>query len=366
MKIVYDHQVFSAQRYGGISRYFVELAGRISMKPSCDVRVLALAHVNAFVHLLPSHVVKGIQLPQLRFTGRLRQRTNDLLTETVLRFGSPDIVHETYYTPFRMAPKGIPTVVTVYDMIHERFPQYFADAAMVSARKAYAVTRAAHIICISESTRKDLLELLHVDPRRVSVVYLGSSTRPTSPVTSRDAPNRPYLLYVGDRGGYKNFSALLQAMALLPKSLKCIKLVLFGGGPITSAEQREILHLQLDEDSIEQVSGDDAMLGDLYACAAALVYPSLYEGFGIPLIEAMACGCPVICGNNSSLSEVAGNAAQFCDPACPESLAEAITKVVESPQRAGELRQRGFAQSAEFSWDKCAEETHEIYGSLTR
>ncbi|MGI9091088.1 MAG: glycosyltransferase family 4 protein [Gemmatimonadaceae bacterium] len=365
MKVVYDHQVFSAQRYGGISRYFVELAGRLAMKPSCEVRVLALAHVNAYVPSLPSQVVTGFHLRQLPYTHRFRQRTNNAITRVALRLASPDVVHETYYAPVRVAPRGIPTVVTIYDMIHERFPKYFPDAAAVSSRKACAVERAAHIVCISESTRRDLIELLHVDPRRVSVVHLGSSMSLTSFPTSDSARDRPYLLHVGDRGLYKNFSALLQAMALLPQSIKSLRLVLFGGGPITPSERCEIAQLGLRADLIEQISGDDAVLADLYVHAAALVYPSLYEGFGIPLIEAMACGCPVVCGNNSSLAEVAGDAAQLCDPSSPESLAHAIACVIESPERATELRERGFLQSAAFSWDRCAEETYSIYDGVT-
>lgn len=367
MRIVYDHQIFSTQRYGGITRYFTELVARLAHRGDCEIGVLALAHMNAYLQELPQRVVRGVYVPSVPHTGRARGRMNDVLTRTYLRWTAPDIVHYTYYAPEPLAPRGIPSVLTVYDMIHERCAGYFDDSEQMASRKAGAIERASHVICISEATRRDLLELVPVDPERVSVVHLATGLHPLATdekYLARSAVLSPYLLFVGERRRHKNFSRFVQALARLPAPLRELRVVLFGGGPINDAERHQLASAGVEERMVTQLDGDDALLTSLYVHAVALVYPSMYEGFGIPILEAMACGCPVICGNTSSLPEVAGAAAEFCDPHEPESIATAISNVAESAARARELRDLGRARSKLFSWDRCAAETHAIYQSL--
>ena len=362
MRVVYDHQIFSAQRYGGVSRYFVELAGRMAERNDCSVGILAFAHINAHLRGVPSNYVRGIRIPRLPHTDRLRQHVDDALTRVALRFDHPDILHETYYSAVSLSPTGVPTVVTVYDMIHERFPQYFSNAGTITHRKREAVARAAHVICISESTRQDLLERFPVDPSRVSVVYLASSVRcPPNATNTRMKQEARYLLFVGHRGGYKNFVTLLRALPQIPAHLQPIRLILFGGGPLTLSERGEMALLGISETLVSHCEGDDTLLANLYANAAAFVYPSLYEGFGIPVLEAMSCGCPVICGNTSSLLELASGAAELCDTSSAAELAAAITSVIGSSKRSDELRELGANRCVSFSWDRCANETYEIY-----
>lgn len=363
LRVVFDHQIFSMQFYGGISRYLVELVRRLSARDDCNVSVLALAHLNAYVPSLPARLVRGRSVRHLRRTGRLRQRVNDVVTRLLLSSARPDVVHETYYSAWRLAPAGVPTVVTVHDMTHELFPNYFPDAASLARRKAAAVRRAAHVICVSENTRRDLLQLIPMDPERISVIYLASSLSRAAGGASTEtyANGQPYLLFVGDRRGYKNFTALLDAIALLPDGLRQVRLIAFGGGAFVTDELQQIARLSV---RAVQVRGDDAVLADLYSNAAALVYPSLYEGFGIPIVEAMVCGCPVICSNTGSLPEVAGAAAEFCDPRDLASIAGAIANVMTSSERASELRTRGFARGAQFSWTRCAEETYSVYRAV--
>lgn len=366
LRVAFDHQIFSGQRYGGISRYLVELVRCLALRDDCSVSVLALAHVNAYLPSLRGSVVRGWRAPHIPRTARVRQRINDLITRRLLRTLCPDVVHETYYSARRLAPDGVPTVVTVHDMIHERFPWYFSDAASLARRKAAAVRRAAHVICVSENTRRDLLELIPIDPARVSVIHLASSLSPAAMSaqieTRRDV--QPYILFVGDRGGYKNFGALLDAIMLLPNGLRKVGLVTFGGGALRAAELQHVI--RLGGNSFVHMHGGDEVLTKLYSNAAALVYPSLYEGFGIPVIEAMVCGCPVVCSNTGSLPEVAGASAEFCDPLDPASIARAIANVLESPTRANELRTRGIARGAEFSWERCAQQTYAVYRATAR
>ena len=360
MQLVFDHQVFSWQRHGGISRYFCEVAERLAGYEGCDVTVLAPVYANAYLAKLPSSIVAGRHVPPIRYTARVRQLLNGVLARGWLATARPDVVHETYFARRPVAPRRAACVVTVFDMIHERFPQYFAPTDSTAARKAAAVRRADRVICISENTRRDLLERVRVDPERVSVVHLAGApvpaVRPARPVV-----DGAYLLYVGTRAGYKNFDGLLRAVAGSLSLRGAVRVVAFGGGPMGAAERARVRELGLDEETVVHVGGDDAALDAAYTYAAALVYPSRYEGFGIPPLEAMARGCPVVCGANSSLPEVVGDAAELCDADEPESIAAAIERVLGSAARADELRALGRTRSARFTWDKCARASYGVY-----
>jgi glycosyltransferase involved in cell wall biosynthesis len=224
-----------------------------------------------------------------------------------------------------------------------------------------AFDRADHLICISNNTRADLIRLYGVDPARVSVIHLASSIVPSNkpPLT----PDEPFFLFVGGRWGYKNFLGLAQAYR--DSGLyKSHKVICFAAGSFASHELQRLNELDLPLDRFEIIDGDDDLLARYYASAVALVYPSLYEGFGIPPLEAMACGCPVICCNSSSMPEVAGDAALFCDASEPSALSQAMLKLANSPSKRQELVQKGFERVRQFSWDRCAEETFAVYERL--
>jgi glycosyltransferase involved in cell wall biosynthesis len=364
VRIVIDYQIFSLQRHGGVSRYFHEVALRLAGMGDCEVHVLAWAHINEYLRRDRPAIARGRHVPAIRRTGALRRALNDLLTRRWFRQCVPDIVHESYYSPRRLAPQRTKTVVSVFDMIHEKYPAMVPSKDPTARRKALAVERADHVVCISESTKLDLIEILGVDVAKISVVHLGCS--PASGPAAAEAPlvADPYLLYVGNRGGYKNFDRLLHAFAVTPALHTQLRLVCFGGGPLRGHEEARLRELGLDRRSIVQVSGDDRDLANLYAHALALVYPSLYEGFGLPPLEAMALGCPVACSRTSSLPEVVGDAAEMFDPSDVASIAAAIEKVVLSSSRAAELRALGIERAKQFTWDRCARETHAVYRSL--
>jgi glycosyltransferase involved in cell wall biosynthesis len=205
-----------------------------------------------------------------------------------------------------------------------------------------------------------VLELLHVPEEKTSVVYHGHSFDKRNE-TSLVSIRKPYLLYVGQRGGYKNFDLLLRAYAHSPKLGKIFSLICFGGGAFRPAEQMRIKELGLLSQDVMQVSGDDTFLEGLYRGAEAFIYPSLYEGFGIPLLEAMALSCPVVCSNASCFSEVVGGAAEFFDAGDEESIRTSIEKVVFSNEYKTACVQRGRERAKLFSWDRCAKETMQIY-----
>jgi glycosyltransferase involved in cell wall biosynthesis len=234
--------------------------------------------------------------------------------------------------------------------------------------KYQAVMRADHIVCISESTRSDLLNIFDVDPRKTSVVHLGCELPQKNPqkddVTQCSLPQSPYLLYVGQREGYKNFAALIQALGRSASLKNKIHLVAFGGGPFSEEEQSLLRQSDIGVSFVSQMEGDDALLAQAYQGATALVYPSVYEGFGLPPIEAMAYGCPVISSNTSSMPEVIGSAAESFDPLQIDEISAAIERVVYSDTRRSELIRLGVLRAKLFSWQECASKTATIYRDL--
>ncbi len=365
MRIWYDYQIFANQRYGGISRYFVELAARIQRYPETKAKIVAPLYVNKFL----AEQSKTLSVLGLPFTHDIKgatgisRRVDSSIVRFLAKIRKPDIVHETYYSRDSTSNASIKTVITVYDTIEMLFPEMFPNDGRkkeIDKRKA-AFSRADHLICISESTRADLLKFYGVNSEKVSVIHLASSL--TAPAAPAGYAGEPYLLYVGSRGIYKNFTRLLEAFAN-SRLYTTHKLVCFGGIALTEIERETMSQLHIPDDSIQVVFGDDVKLSEYYASADAMVYPSLYEGFGIPLLEAMGCGCPVICSNTSSLPEVAGDAAMYFDPEDVQDIAKAMLRVVQLSDDRPKMIARGKLRAQQFSWDVCAQQTFAVYERL--
>jgi len=376
MKIAYDSQIFCAQTYGGVSRYFCEIASRIAKKPGVQVSITAPMHINAYLANVPPGIVSGFRAPetdrfQTNYGGnypRLALRGLGLLMgDWMLRAMKPDIVHETYFSPYRLGPRRARRVLTIYDMIHEKFASNFPHADKTARYKALAAERADHVICISESTRRDAIEILGLHLDKTSVIYLGFDLMHAEGERAGDLvlpTNKPFLLYVGIRGGYKNFLGLLEAYATSPQLRIGYGLICFGGETFNMDELKAIHKLGLDRSQVMQLGGSDQLLASLYERASAFICPSLYEGFGIPPLEAMSYDCPVVCSKTSSIPEVVGDAGEYFDPFNTESMRAAIERVVESNAHREVLVAKGRARLKCFSWDRCAAETLDIYMKL--
>lgn len=360
MKIAIDPQIFSIQAYGGISRYFINLSRELRAS-GLNVRTFAPLHRNEYLAKVDDGSVSG------RYWGPYPPRTtrpfllvNQALAARRIAQWKPDIVHESYYSRIRWTSSKSRSVVTVYDMIHELYPQYFSrwDSTVVAKKKA--VMRADHVLCISESTRNDLLNLYGIEGRKVSVTHLGYDVFLKLPENGQIV-GHPYILYVGQRGRYKNFERFVRAFASSDRLIRDFSLVAFGGGAFSKEEKDFFVALKLKSENCHQISGGDELLGQLYRNAACFVYPSLYEGFGLPPLEAMSVDCPVVSSNTSSMPEVIGDAAEFFDPVSVESILMALEKVVYSPSRSQDLIDRGRRRVKLFTWKKCAEKTIEAY-----
>ena len=244
MRVAYDHHIFSAQHYGGISRYFAEIATRIHRLEGFQVSILSPLCINEYMKTYSSLPVWSLGVDVSGLPQRVVRGINSALVRAKLRHDPPEIVHETYYLRSRLAPPKSKTIVTVHDMIHEKFPQYFPSRDTTSKCKKAAVQRAERIICVSESTRTDLLNILEVDPEKVSVVHHGSSAAGAGAKTTERLVERPYIAFVGTRVGYKNFHRLLEVFGMSPFLKNNFAILCFGGGKFTADELRQAANLE--------------------------------------------------------------------------------------------------------------------------
>jgi glycosyltransferase involved in cell wall biosynthesis len=292
------------------------------------------------------------------------------LTEVWL--GRPDLFLSTIYvTP---VVHRIPIVMIAYDLIPLRFPEFYGrDQPLLVARLRQGLQRAAAIIAISDCTKRDFVELLGADPSRVHVIYPGVDDRFTSitdPVAERAVQARyglrqPYLLYVGSLGPHKNIRRLIQVFRRLKQQHGLPhQLVLCGRamwGPDAMQEARDLLTSH-DCVVLDFIAGLD--VPHVYHGAEAFVFPSLYEGFGLPPLEAMACGVPVLVSNAGSLPEVVGEAGLQVPPTDDAAMEHALYRLMTEPLLRETLRERGLRQATRFSWTETARQTLKVFSTV--
>jgi len=363
MNIVFDHQIFALQNVGGISRYFVEIAKRLPGRSSnIATTVLAPVHINSYLAESNVHTI-GKKIIEFSGKHHLLPHINRAASKLYLNKARTDIFHETYYTDYLQTVRS-PRLLTVFDMIHEKFPESFKGPDLaIPKKKSIAVSRADHIIAISNATKNDLITYLDVSEEKISVIPLASSIISSATHEKQSITTRPYLLYVGLRQGVKNHISLLKAYSLSKTLRDNIDLLCVGGGPFTRSELQTINNENL-QGKVHQQQADDKNLSSLYANAVLFVYPSLYEGFGLPLLEAMRCGCPVVCSNTSSMPEIAGEAAVYFNPYNEEEIRTKIEEVVFSDDSLERLRRLGYKRHKQFTWESCVEQTAKLYGSM--
>ena len=358
MRIGIDYTAALRQR-AGIGRYARELVAAL------------LAHPGPHSYTLFA-ATGGLERPSLpQTTGRVRWRTVPLSDEWLARLwhrarlplpvealtGPLDL----FYSPDFVLPPTLPatrTVVTVHDLSFWRYPDHFVPKLVQYLRRVVprSVARADLVLADSQATRDDLVQLLHTPPDKVEVLYSGVEGRfcPTPQPGEREqlrtkygVEERPYVLAVGTVQPRKNYVRLIRAFArlALPHQL------LIAGGP--GWLYNEVLAAAKEHPQRVRILGfvDDDDLPALYRGASLFVMPSLYEGFGLPVLEAMACGVPVVCSNRSSLPEVGGEAALLVEPEDEAALAAAMQRVLESESLREEMQQRGLVQAARFTWE---------------
>jgi glycosyltransferase involved in cell wall biosynthesis len=363
MRILFDGLIFHYQRAGGINRYFAEIMSALPATMEPVVTGVTDFGQNAPVNPRLRHVAPPAIRPY-RLQQLLRKRW---WQPRLLR--SVSLAHPTYYDltgGLTFSDFRCPVVITVYDMICARFPKQMLDAEHMIRQQRAAVARADHIICISHSAERDLVELMPEALGKTEVIYLASSFDPVASTARVEsdlgdaALQLTSFLVVGARGGHKNFLFLLHAFARALSSTPSLRLIV-AGAALSSEEQWQMYRLGIAEKVVSVVYPDEHALQQLYRSSAALLYPSFYEGFGIPPLEAMAMGTLAVVSNTSSLPEVVGDAGIMLDPIDADAWTDCMLSIAAGwPEREAMLA-RGKQRASQFSWKDVADKHIAIY-----
>lgn len=361
MRIFYDGQVYKIAPNQGISRYFANVISRLPESYTPLVTTYA-SGVN-----YPYH--PNLQLFKYKNfrPGRLSYWLEKYYFNSVSNSTQFDLAHPTYYwllSRQEISRYNCPVVLTVYDMIHELFSNQMDPSGWQIEEKRKAIHAAQMIICISGNTKKDLLERYSIPENKVKVTHLASSINASMAYGSEPVPSRPYYLYVGSRNSdYKNFDGLLLAFAKAASVQTDLALCVVGS-PLNQTEKKLIAKFKLINHIEHYRYASDCHLAKLYRCSIALVYPSLYEGFGIPPLEAMSCGTVTIASDSSSIPEVVGDAGILFDPQATLDLADILLSLLDNSLERDHLIAKGHQRARMFSWDKTVAQTLDIYRSL--
>ncbi len=363
-KIFFDHQKFSTQKYGGISRYFANIIQSIDRLPESDYLLGVLLSGNHYLRaggLLKSNFITDSFLSSS--FGRKAYQINKLYCSYLLERNNFDIFHPTYYDPYFVRQLKKPLVITVHDMTHERLPEYFWSHDTLTFEKRLNIERADKIIAISETTKSDLIKYSDVDPAKIEVIYHGLDFE--QPLKTSPVPDIPddYLLFIGDRGGYKNFHLFIEAYLRILKDYPELKVVIAGGGKLGIAEE-EFLRCFGLLNRVKHIHANDEQLNFIYQNALLFVYPSLHEGFGLPILEAFRNSCPLILSETDCFKEIAQDAAFYFDARDADSLAGLMDRLLSDQSTRGSLLEKGTARLEFFSLQKSVAATLNLYQSM--
>jgi mannosyltransferase len=358
MNIILDNIIFALQRAGGVSVYWYELLRRME-RDGRSIQVIEhpQSKSNIFRRTL-----------NIDHTSVIDERRLPLWLSRYLPYpvvnGKKCLYHSSYYR--RPHFSGAANIVTVYDFTYERF-RFGIPRWVHSIQKKTALKTASGVICISENTKRDLLEFYpEKSENKVKVIYLGASElyRPLESVDRRlllpILIDEPFVLFIGGRESYKNFHIAIESMA----SLSGYWFVSVGGGELKPHEA-ELSEKLIPGRHIHFPVIDNERLNMFYNIAHALLYPSRYEGFGIPIIEAMAAGCPVVAVNVSAVPEACGDAGLLVNEIRSESFSDKI-RMLENAEFRSETIRKGFKQAERFSWEACYQETMAFYEKILK
>ena len=360
MRVALDEQIFAIQPVGGISRMFSELARQF------------LEGSPAGVELVPfqTPIVNRYVLDDVRLRGALEARAArnpwTALGAYFSRVGRPpkaDIVHNTFYLPHgldgRHAGKRI---VTIHDMIPELMPRTRRRLDFLTLKQRY-VRSADQVICVSEATKQDLLKVYGLIEAPIHVIHHGVSNRFQPDIPRVDFLPERYILFVGHRHQNKDAEVLFRAFGqIAPRDLD-LELLCVGGNGLSQRELSLLEELGIRE-RVSQRFLFDELMASAYANAEVFVFPSHFEGFGLPALEAMASGIPTILARATSLPEIGGDAAMYFEPGDVGNLGHLLSDVLSDELTRQDLSVRGLQQAGQFTWQKSASATKEVYSTV--
>jgi glycosyltransferase involved in cell wall biosynthesis len=356
VKILYDHQMFSLQKYGGVTKYFCELIKNLSVENKYEISLM----FSDNQYLKEDHTFfrkKKFSLPNGPFHGKgfLKRKMyylNQLHSGRSVSAGKYDLFHPTFYNNYFLDILKKPFVITVHDLIAFKFKDSHLKNDPFRYQMEKVIRKADRIISISENTKKDVIEIFKINSEKIDVVYHGYN-KPQ--VQDNNNSYGTYILFVGRRDSYKNFTNFTKAISGVLQKENDLKLICVGE-PFNKQEIIDLKKLKIREQCVA-LSVDEKTLINLYSNALLFVYPSFYEGFGMPILEAFANSCPVCLSDASCFPEIAKGAGIYFDPANEESILNAVQRVLYDSTYRNQMIEAGRERLTEFSWKKTADET---------
>lgn len=360
IRVEYDGDIFERQRVGGVSRIFAKLIETYLRNPSMGIEPV-LNFSWSRNHYLDNLDIEGVRT--ISHDSLLdRPQLCSLLNRAASLFSSADkgdVVHLTFYNERMLASSSPnPVVMTVHDMIPETHPQLCPPKA--HGEKLKLLQRCSFITCVSESTQRELKFFMRNRSTNIRVCHPGVDRVIDNFTYARDRLDQK-IVFIGDRQGYKDFPTLLRALHHL-KGVE-LRVLCVGGGPLSIDESRIIAELPSTISLVQQDLSDEELDIELRS-ASVFVSTSIIEGFGLPILEAMARGCPCLLSRTSVFEEVAGDAAVFFEPGSEEGLAAAILLILSDQGAHEDMAVRGWNRSLLFSWEKTAREMASVYQEL--
>ena len=352
MKILFDHQIFCF-KYGGAPKYFAQLLAYMPKESWSTTSLFPLCE-----YIKDNALFKTYKF-RFRGQGRLSDIINRPYTNLCLKKRNYDVFHQTNFGTYCLNAVGDRPMVTTY---HDANMSTIDPHPQIVERQKKSLERADAIICVSENTKKDMLNLFDLDDRKVHVIYHGIERNDLNKLPKERVVASPYILFVGRKSQYKNFDNFTKAFSLLHKKHKGIK-VICTANEFTQTEKEEFHKMGIEEEFIHIYADEQTMLR-LYRDALFFIYPSFYEGFGMPILEAWDCHCPVLLSNTSCFPEIAGDAGLYFDPKDVLDIYETMLTAIEDESVKTDLIRRGDIRINNYSWEKCADEHMKVYKSL--
>jgi glycosyltransferase involved in cell wall biosynthesis len=363
MNILYDHQAFTGSLHGGVSRYFHQLMTKIENRDDASPRFSILFSNNEY--LTSRQAFRYRFLAASPKANQAASLFNRWYSNYILSKADFDVFHPTYYHPYFIENIGQkPVVLTFHDTLSERFGHlYPALGQHLTEQKRLSLARADVVIAVSEATKQEIMACFGTEEKKIVVIHHGNSFTAEAISQLPDNLHLParYVLYVGSRAFYKNFQTLWQAIAPLMKADPDLHLVCAGHGTFEPHEQQQFQDQQLQHRVHHQPIKDDYTLIELYQKATVFVFPSLMEGFGYPILEAMSCSCPVVATAGTSFEEIAGDAILYCDSKSVESIKNQLENTLYKSDNQEIRIKKGLERSQLFTNQKTADATMAVY-----
>jgi glycosyltransferase involved in cell wall biosynthesis len=377
MKILFDHQIFQNQKFGGISRYFVELITNLGSDISFEIGLKytnnnhLIERLNIPLEPLEDFKVKFLKDKNIFVNKQLTKlysrlfpdfvkdcyKENLMTSLSLIQKEDYDIFHPTYCSTYFLDYIRKPFVITVHDLIYELFPEFYSPADKALQHKKTLIEKSNHIIAVSNKTKSDLIKYYGIDDSKITVIYHGSTHFDQIETINFRLPEK-YLLYVGERKGYKNFYFMLNTLSDV--FLK-YDISLFCAGPSFTSDEKAMIETLNLGGRIYHHYVHENELSVLYRKALAFIFPSLYEGFGMPILEAFSCNCPVLLSDSSCFPEIAGDAALYFDPKSKEDICRQVERVALDTGIRQSLIKKGSDRMKLFSWADTATKTADVY-----